>query len=106
VKPFFVAKAAYMQCTRLSDLLTVHLIPSTECLLVGGFRAGMGSADVSGEVLILFHATPVNSKESEAALETWQQLTGPLTGFAQTGCPLQLLVRDQIWVLSSDFDVL
>ena len=39
----------------------------------------------TGEVLVLFHATPVNSEESEAALETWQQLTAPLAGFAETG---------------------
>lgn len=43
-------------------------------------RGGGGSE----EVLVLFHAAAVNSQESEAALETWQQLTGPLTGFAQT----------------------
>lgn len=46
--------------------------------------SGQGARDGSDEVLVLFHATPVNSQESEAALETWQQLTGPLTGFAQT----------------------
>jgi hypothetical protein len=39
----------------------------------------------TGEVLVLFHSTPVNSEESEAALETWQQLTAPLAGFAETG---------------------
>ena len=44
------------------------------------------------EMLILFHSTPVNSKESAAALETWQQLTGPLMGFAQTGIALHLLL--------------
>ena len=61
-------------CRQLSgdDLLHLHA------------TGALGTEAGADDVLVLFHATPINSKESEAALETWKQLSGPLTGFALT----------------------
>ena len=83
--------AYHSQCQySIADVVFVPISYRRPCTYLVGGCSGVGGPGFSSEVLLLFHATPVNSKESEAALETWKQLTGPLMGFAQTGkCALQ-----------------
>ena len=47
----------------------------------GSIRSGLGARNM----LVLFYSSPVNSKESEASVQVWKQVSSPLSGLVDVG---------------------